>query len=280
VKPEGPIDRLQLGRLVANQRIIMSLSENVNSRREGHVGVVELDAPPHNYFSLNMLKAINACLENFENDQKVRSVILCANGRSFCAGADLNSGESKQKRRHKSEINPLYQEAYKLFVFPKPIVAALEGSAIGGGLGLALTADFRVSCKEAKFAASFTRLGFHPGFGLSYTLPKLVGNQQASLLFYTGRIIRGDEAKSMGLVDILVDRAHVKTEAMALASEIAISSPRAVQSIRQTMRRELGDEVFLAMKRESRVQAIQFASKDIEEGVKAMSERRLPVFGD
>lgn len=258
----------------------MSFSDDINFGRDGHVGFVELNKPPHNYFSIGMLKAVNQCLEEFEADNGVRSVLLCASGKSFCAGADLGSQESKEKRRHRHELNPLYQEAYKMFLFSKPIVAAMEGSAVGGGLGLALTADFRVSCKEAKFAANFARLGFHPGFGLSYTLPKLIGDQNAGLLFYTGKMIRGEEAKSMGLIDILVDREAVRTEAMVLAQEIAISSPRAVQSVRQTMRQGFGDKVLLAMSRESSVQAGQFMSEDIAEGVKAMSERRLPVFRD
>lgn len=258
----------------------MSYSGRINSRREGHVGVVELDNPPHNYFSVSMLKDINIFLEDFENDQRVRSVILCANGKSFCAGTDLNSQESKERQRHKNEMNPLYQEAYKLFLFPKPIVAALEGSAVGGGLGLALMADFRISCKEAKFAANFARLGFHPGFGLSYTLPKLIGHQSAARLFYTGGAIWGTEAKSIGLIDILTDQQNVRAESMGLAQEIAISSPRAVQSIRQTLRQTVCDNVLLAMMRESWIQATQFTSADIAEGVTAMSERRPPAFTD
>lgn len=258
----------------------MSLSDQINTRRDGHVGIVELDNPPHNYFSIGMLKAINARLEAFEHDRTVRSVVLCANGKSFCAGADLNSRETKEKRRHKHEINPLYQEAYKLFVFPKPIVAALAGSAVGGGLGLALTADFRVGCPPAKFAANFTRLGFHPGFGLSFTLPALIGAQHAGLLLYTGRTIRGDEAKAIGLIDLLVDQQDVDAAALALAREIAVCSPRAVQSARQTMRQGFSEKVWLAMQRESHVQAAQFASEDIAEGMKAMAERRPPAFPD
>jgi len=258
----------------------MNLCDQINARREGHVGIVELDNPPHNYFSIDMLKTINAHLEVFEHDRTVRAVMLCANGKSFCAGTDLNSRETKEKRRHKHEINPLYQEAYKLFVFPKPMVAALAGSAVGGGLGLALTADFRVGCPQAKFAANFTRLGFHPGFGLSYTLPTLIGAQHAGLLFYTGRTLRGDEAKSIGLIDLLVEQQDVNAAALALAQEIAVCSPRAVQSTRQTMRQGYAEKVWLAMQRESHVQAAQFTSEDIAEGVKAMAERRPPAFPD
>jgi len=255
------------------------LSLVVSSQQES-VGIVELNNPPHNYFSIDMLKQINSVLESFADTPSVRVVVLRSNGRSFCAGTDLGSRETKEKRRHKGEVNPLYQEAYKIGLFPKPIVAAIEGAAIGGGLGLALLADFRVSASEARFAANFSRLGFHPGFGLSFTLPRLVGEQHASRLFYTGETIRGDEAKSIGLVDFIVSAEQVRGRAMQLAQEIAVSSPRAVRSIRETMRRTYAENLMLAVVRESSVQADQFKSEDIAEGVKALSERRPPAFKD
>lgn len=258
----------------------MSPLSLVISSQQDSVGIVELNNPPHNYFSIDMLKQINIALESFAEAPSVRAVVLRSNGRSFCAGADLGSRETKEKRRHKGEVNPLYQEAFKIGLFPKPIVAAVEGAAIGGGLGLALLADFRVSNSEAKFAANFSRLGFHPGFGLSFTLPRLVGQQHASRLFYTGETVRGDEAKAMGLVDIIVSAERVRGRAMQLAREIAVSSPRAVQSIRDTMRQTYVENLMLAVVRESSVQADQFKSEDISEGVKALTERRPPVFRD
>ena len=115
----------------------------------------------------------------------------------------------------------------------------MHGAAVGGGLGLALVADFRVTCQEARFSANFNRLGFHPGFGLTATLPRLVGAQQAALLFYTGRRIPGDEAVRIGLADLLVPQAEVRSAAQALALEIAQSAPLAVMSTRETVRRGL-----------------------------------------
>src|SRR5215475_1160307 len=140
-------------------------------------------------------------------------------------------------RRATSPISHLYMQAVRLFRARKPIVAAIHGPAIGGGLGLALVPDFRVTCTEARFSANFNRLGFHPGFGLTYTLPRLVGEQQAALLFYTGRRIPGDEAVRIGLADLLVPQAEVRSAAQALALEISQSSPLAVIATRETMRR-------------------------------------------
>jgi enoyl-CoA hydratase/carnithine racemase len=172
----------------------------------------------------------------------------------------------------------LYKEASRLFRAKKPIVGAIHGAAVGGGLGLALVPDFRVTCTEARFSANFNRLGFHPGFGLTVTLPRLVGAQQAALLFYTGRRIPGDEAVRIGLADVLVPLAEVRSASQALALEIAQSSPMAVLSTRETMRRGLADAIDAATERELVEQDWLRRTEDFQEGIKAMAERRLPSF--
>jgi enoyl-CoA hydratase/carnithine racemase len=154
----------------------------------------------------------------------------------------------------------------------------VHGAAVGGGLGLALSADFRVTCPSARFSANFARLGFHQGFGLSVTLPRLVGPQKAALLLYTGRRIAGDEAVSIGLADRLVDDADVRKETIALAREIAASAPLAIVSIRETLRRGLADQIEAATERELVEQDWQRKTDDFKEGVTAMSARRPPNF--
>ena len=139
-------------------------------------------------------------------------------------------------------------------------------------------ADFRVTCAEARFSANFARLGMHCGFGLSTTLPRLVGQQQAALLFYTGRRITGEEAYRIGLADVLVSEGEVLKAAKALAAEIAQSAPIAVRSMRETLRRGLVDDVERATERELVEQDWQRRTADFKEGVKATSERRLPQF--
>ncbi|MBM3560878.1 MAG: enoyl-CoA hydratase/isomerase family protein, partial [Alphaproteobacteria bacterium] len=172
----------------------------------------------------------------------------------------------------------LYKEATRLFRARKPIVAAVQGAAIGGGLGLALVADFRVTCDEARFSANFNRLGFHPGFALTYTLPRLVGQQQAALLFYTGRRVSGTEAVRIGLADELVPLADVRKAAIELANEIAVSAPLAVMATRETVRRHFADQAEAATERELVEQDWLRKTEDFKEGVKAMGERRPPNF--
>jgi enoyl-CoA hydratase/carnithine racemase len=173
---------------------------------------------------------------------------------------------------------PFYAQAMQLFGIHKPIVAAVHGAAVGAGLGLALVADFRVTCPSARFSANFNRLGFHPGFGLSFTLPRLVGAQKAAFLFYTGRRISGEEAVAVGLADELVGDDQVGVKAMELAQEIAMSAPLAIKSTRAALRQRLHEQVVQANRNELAIQLEHFRTQDFREGIAAMAERRKPVF--
>ncbi|HEX3863881.1 MAG TPA: enoyl-CoA hydratase/isomerase family protein [Stellaceae bacterium] len=248
---------------------------------DGPVATVEIRRPPNNFFDALLIAEIGTAFEKLDADPACRAIVLAAEGRHFCAGADfskrMDTGTVQESAKSGSGKH-LYKEASRLFRTAKPIIGAVQGAAVGGGLGLALVPDFRVTCKEARFSANFNRLGFHPGFGLTYTLPRLVGVQQATLLFYTGRRIPGDEAVRIGLADLLVPLAEVRSAAQALALEIGQSAPLAVASTRETMRRGLLDAVEAATERELVEQDWLRQTEDFREGIKAMGERRLPNF--
>src|SRR5579863_4338573 len=248
---------------------------------DGNVATIEIRRPPHNFFDSDLIAQIGEALERIDGSDACRTSVLCAEGRSFCAGADfskrMDTGTVQESSRS-GRGKHLYKEASRLFRAVKPIVGAIHGAAVGGGLGLALVPDFRVTCSEARFSANFNRLGFHPGFGLTATLPRLVGAQQAALLFYTGRRIPGDEAVRIGLADLLVPQAEVRSAAQALALEIAQSAPQAVLSTRETVRRGLVDAIEAATERELVEQDWLRRTNDFQEGIKAMAERRLPDF--
>ena len=249
--------------------------------RDGYVATVEMRRPPHNFFDSALVAEIGDAFERLDEDRDCRAIVFAAEGRSFCAGADfskrMETGTVSEGTRSAAGRH-LYKEAIRLFRTKKPIVAAVHGAAVGGGLGLALVADFRVTCQEARFSANFNRLGFHPGFGLTATLPRLVGVQQAALLFYTGRRIPGDEAVRIGLADLLVPQAEIREAAQKLALEFAQSAPLAVMSTRETLRRGLYDEIEAATERELVEQDWLRRTEDFAEGIKAMAERRLPDF--
>jgi len=240
---------------------------------EDRVAVVEIHRPPNNFFDVELIRSLAAAYEAVDGRPDCRAIVLCSEGRHFCAGVDFTAPPSTAVR-----TATLYEEAGRLFRTGTPVVAAIQGAAIGGGLGLACSADFRIACLEARFSANFARLGFHHGFALSVTLPDIVGQQHALDLLFTGRRVPGDEAARMGLCDRLVDAADVRSEARAMAADIALSAPLAVRSIRTTMRGDLADRVAAAMAREAEEQDRLRQTSDWSEGIRAAAERRTPRF--
>src|SRR5271155_1461495 len=201
---------------------------DVSVTLDGYVATLEIHRPPHNFFDFNLIRDLaNAC-EALDQQPECRALMLCSEGKSFCAGANFaNRDASSGETTARAGENPLYVEGVRLFRCKKPIVAAIQGPAIGGGFGLALVADFRVASPEARFAANFVKIGFHPGFGLTHTLPRLIGQQKANLMFLTGRRITGEEALGWGLADVLVEQNKLREAATALAADIAENDPLA-----------------------------------------------------
>jgi enoyl-CoA hydratase/carnithine racemase len=252
---------------------------DVSVALDGNVAQLEIHRPPHNFFDFNLIQNLADAFEALDKEPECRALMLCSDGKSFCAGAnfanrDASSGEAPARAGE----NPLYVEAVRLFRCAKPVVAAIQGAAIGGGFGLAVMADFRVATPDARFAANFVKLGIHPGFGLTYTLPRLIGVQKASLMFLTGRRVGGQEALAWGLCDQLADADDLRDAALALAEEIAEGAPLALLSTRATMRQGLADAVKAQTDHEFEEQSRLFRTEDHREGVKSVAERRPGKF--
>ncbi|WP_328469015.1 enoyl-CoA hydratase/isomerase family protein [Actinoplanes sp. NBC_00393] len=235
----------------------------------GRVAVLEMQRPPNNYFDEALLTELADTLQDLDHDAAVSCVVLCSQGRHFCAGADLRGmGEAWIRR--------IYRQAFRVFSGRKPIIAAVQGAAVGGGLGLALAADFRVVAPTARLTANFARLGFHQGFALTVTLPRLVGEQRAAELLYTSRSVSGEEAATIGLCDQVSD--DPRAGALAMAERIASSAPLSLVAIRATLRRRLVGEVSTALDVEAAAQTALLGTADFAEGVSAAGERRPPKF--
>lgn len=246
------------------------------------VATVEIQRPPHNFFDFALIRQIADTYEKIDQDPSARAILLCANGKSFCAGANFGDGSTVQDDGsvegsvNRLGIDHLYVEAVRVFACKTPVVAAVQGAAIGGGLGLAMSADFRVGCPESRFAANFTRLGFHPGFGLTHTLPRAIGHQKAALMFLTARRVKGEEAFEMGLMDQMSTLDTLRQDAWDLAREIAVNSPLALTSTRDTLRAGLADAVKAQTDHELHEQTWLRKTEDFKEGVAATHDRRLP----
>jgi len=253
---------------------VLDEQDGVRASVDNGVATVELCRPPNNFFDLAMIRRIADLYAHLASDTDARVVVLCAQGKHFCAGADFSGDRSTG-----GGPRELYAEAIRLFEAPLPVVAAVQGAAIGGGLGLACAADFRIAGPDARFSANFAQLGFHHGFALTATLPRIVGQQHALDLLYTGRRIHADEAGAIGLCDAVATTTDAaRDEARALATQIATSAPLAVRSIRATMRADLLADVRRAVDREAGEQTQLQTTKDWAEGIRASMERRPPVF--
>jgi enoyl-CoA hydratase/carnithine racemase len=251
--------------------------------KTGRVALIEIRRPPNNFFDIALIQEIAGAVEALDEDSDCRVTVLAAQGKAFCAGANFGDGsqldrEGQRPGERDRMVQHLYVEGQRLFKVKKPIIAAVHGAAVGGGLGLAMVADFRVTCPEARFCANFTRLGFHPGFGLTATLPTVIGPTKAALMFYTSRRVPGEEAYAMGLADVLVPQNEVRAAAMALANEIGENSPLGLIATRATMRGDLADRVRKATEHELSQQTWLRKTEDFKEGVKATAERRSPKF--
>jgi len=256
----------------------MTVTRDIHVESAGHITTIEIRRPPLNYFDLALIRQIADALEQTDTDPNCRAVVLAAQGKAFCAGANFGASGPATPDKAKAASGELYREAVRIFRSRKPIVAAVHGAAIGGGLGLAMSADFRVTCREARFAANFTKLGFHPGFGLTVTLPEVVGPTNAALMFYTSRRVTGEDAFKMGLASVLVPQDEVGTVAHRLAGEIAECAPLALLSTRATMRAGLAERVARATEHELEEQSWLRQTEDFKEGIKATAERRLANF--
>ncbi|XVV10184.1 enoyl-CoA hydratase/isomerase family protein [Actinoplanes sp. CA-131856] len=245
------------------------MTQHIGVSGKGRVAVLEMCRPPNNFFDEDLLTELADTLQDLDHDAAVSCVVLCSQGKNFCAGADLRGmGEAGIRR--------IYRQAFRMFSGRKPIVAAVQGAAVGGGLGLAMAADFRVAAPRARLTANFARLGFHQGFALSVTLARAIGEQRAAELLYTGRPVGGQEAVEIGLCDEVAE--DPRAGALAMAERISSSSMLSLVAIRATLRRRLVGEVWEALDVEAAAQATLLGTADFAEGVAASVEKRPPRF--
>ena len=240
---------------------------------DGYVATVTIHRPPNNFFDYNLIASLVAAFVDIDDHRGARAIVLASEGKHFCAGADFANDEDER-------ADELYHEAVKLFGAKTPVVAAVQGAAVGGGLGLAMVADFRVATPEARFSANFSLLGFHHGSGLSVTLPRTIGHQATLDLLYSGRRVKGEEALELGLCDELVPLDELAGAAHARATTLARTGPLALRAIRETMRGDLAALVRAATDREVAEQNRLERTNDFTEGVAAYAERHKPNFTD
>ena len=253
----------------------MTINNELNYYIKKHTAYIKINRPPNNYFDAALIESIADILDDLDKENMCRSIILYSEGKNFCAGADFSKSNFIKGQ---NIYENLYKQALRIFKSTKPIIAIIQGAAIGGGLGLALSADFRITCKEARFSANFGKLGFHQGFGISVTLPRIIGNQNAKLLLLTSRRINGEESYKIGLADIITDKNLLMEKAEELANEINTSGPLGIQAIRNTLNDGLVEEISKVVIKEANEQNRLRNTIDFKEGIDASIKRREAIF--
>ncbi|HRE42365.1 MAG TPA: enoyl-CoA hydratase-related protein [Terricaulis sp.] len=255
------------------------VSELVSTRTEGDVCVVAIDNPPVNAFHPRVAEALIEAFDALDRRKpKPRAVILTGAGRHFMAGGDVRFFQSLDEtsaERYARRIQ-ICQEI--LLHFEAPVIAALNGSALGGGCELMMACDIRVASEEAVFGLPEVTLGVIPGAGGTQNLPRLVPIGTAKKLLFTGDRISAAEALKIGLVDQLAPAGAVMDESMALAQRIAKNAPLAVATAKRAV--NLGVELNLseALRLEARLLGELFHSQDVKEGIAAFIEKRRADF--
>jgi len=252
---------------------------------EDHVATITLNRPDNrNSMTPDVLAGLGEAVSRVRADPDVRCAIVTGRGKSFCAGADFKSRAAEGEGPEGAYTAPhekvfgTYSHFLSILEIEVPTVAAMQGHAIGGGLGLAVVCDLRVANREARYGANFVRLGLHPGMATSYLLPRLLGVPRAVELLLTGRIVSGEDAASFGLVHYAVAADEVLARARELAREIATAAPLAVRWTKQSIYRGLGWDPRTAAQLEAHVQSRTVETEDVREGIAALLGRRDPEF--
>lgn len=254
------------------------MTESLTSEKLGHVTVLTFANPPHNYATVPLLQKLCDALAKADADAECRALVLQSEGRIFCAGANLAAPGDGMGTSAADPVLEFYALAADIFKAKKPIIAAIQGAAIGAGLGLAVAADFRIASPDARFSANFVSLGFYPGFALTHTLPRLVGTQQAAEMFLTGARYKAEDVLPWGLVEQVVPAADLRAAALKLAGAIAANAPLALLATRATLRTGLAEAATAALQTEYAEQSAMKATADYAEGVAAVFERREARF--
>jgi len=244
------------------------------------IAQVTLNRPDNrNSMSREMMAAFYEAVKQVKDDKAVRCLIITGKGKSFCAGADFKAYREDAENRL---LNELFMDIYRPFLALQeieiPIIAAMNGHAIGGGFGLALICDIRIASKNSKYGANFARLGLHSGMAISYMLPRIVGLPVANELLFTGRLINGQKALEMGIVNYAEESERVLSKAWELANEIAACAPVAVRMIKRSIYRGLDWNPVQAAEMEAHCQSRTFEMEDAKEGISALLEKREPNF--
>ncbi len=257
------------------------MGQLVTGQVDGHVATIIINNPPKNLLTSVVMAELEEVIDALGNDPAIKAMVLTGNGALFVAGADVKEiaalssareGEAASKRGH-LVLN-------KLEWMPKPIIAAVNGFCLGGGLELALACHIRIAGDRSRLGLPEIGLGIMPGFGGTQRLPRLVGRAKAMELILTGDMIGAEEARSIGLVNRVVPETEVLKEAQGLAKKIAMKGGVAIASVMKAVLEESADQLSAGLSLEAEIFGTLCETHDMKEGLAAFIEKRQPKFQD
>ncbi len=260
--------------------------ETILYEKTGQVAKITFNLPDRrNVMTSALLREFHEAVLDIKKSAGLRALVITGSGKAFCAGADLSaltelvqgSGLTGVAGTREG-IRGMYDAFLESLQLDIPTIAAVNGYAIGGGLGLALCCDIRIAADSAKFAANFATIGIHPGMAITYMLPRLIGRGRACDLLFTGRMVEAQEAERIGLVEKVVPLAELQAEAQAMADTIALSAPYVVKLAKKAVYKGLDFHPDMSIESEATAQALCAQMGDATEGIKAFFEKRKPQF--
>ncbi|TQR19869.1 enoyl-CoA hydratase [Psychrobacillus vulpis] len=246
---------------------------------EDGVAIATINRPPANALSRGVILEINDLLDAVENDDAVRVILLKGEGKFFSAGADIKEFTSISSGVEFSELSASGQTIFeRLEKFSKPVIAAIHGAALGGGLELAMSCHIRLVSENAKLGLPELQLGLIPGFAGTQRLPRYVGFAKAAEMLLTSDPISGKEAAYYGLANHAYPEEELFDRAQQLASKIAKKSPVAMKAALEMLQYVKAESYYEGVKAEASSFGTVFVSEDAKEGISAFIEKRAPIF--
>lgn len=256
------------------------MSDIEYSVRDG-VATITLNRPQRkNAFTLAMVDRWAQLLREAHDDSEVRAVLLTGAGGAFCAGVDLDdfAEVTSTLQRQQILLNRVHRVAQAVRELDKPLVAAVDGVAVGAGMDMALMCDIRLASHTARFSEGYVRVGLIPGDGGCYFLPRIVGTQKALELLWTGRFVEADEALDLGLVTAVHPPGGLHETARELCSTFAAGPPMAIQAIKRVVRASQDSDLSTSLALVAAEQAVVQSTQDSQEALQAFRNKRTPTF--
>ncbi len=248
--------------------------------KKGNIAIITLNRPDVlNAFSVEMREGLGVIFEDFERDDDVRAVVITGAGRAFSAGGDIKGwGDLKDENRMKTLMDFAHRAVKGITSLEKPVIAMVNGDAIGAGCNLALACDLIVASENARFGEVFVKVGLGPDWGGAYFLPRLIGMAKAKELLFTGKIISAREALGMGLINTVVSPEELEESVMKLAGKLSQSATKAIGMVKTFLHKAWQTDLEEALKYEAFVQGELVKTTDHQGAVKAFLSKTKPVF--